>query len=150
MGIHAERPLKLDDEVGITQLDRRHIHRNAPHIETRDAPMRMIFHRAAERPAPNFINQSGFFKTRDKTSGHDKPRLRIVPSDQGFGAGEFAARKTELRLIKKHELFFFEGQAQLRFQTEPADHRIGHGGGIEQIAMAPRFGLFERGLGIPE
>ncbi len=50
----------------------------------------------------------------------------------------------------EHELFVVERLAQLIFQGELAGHRFGHFLRVEQVALAARLGLLERGLGVLE
>ena len=117
MRVNADYLFDLFDEVYIAQLQRRHIHCYAQGNQARIAPAQTVFDSLAQCPAPNIIDQTGFFQDRDKTARLHQAGARIIPPDQRFGAGDLAARKIYLGLVIKHELSFVECLPQLILQS---------------------------------
>ena len=103
--VDADHLLDLGDEAAIAQLQRRHVHRDAHRRQARGAPAQVVCDGLAQRPAPDVIDQSGFFQDRDEAARRHQAGARIVPADQRLGAGELAAHEVHLGLVMEHELF---------------------------------------------
>ena len=74
MRVDADRLLDLGDEAAIAQLQRRHVDRDAHGRQARGAPAQVVFDRLAQRPAPDFMDQSGFFQDRDELARRHQAR----------------------------------------------------------------------------
>src|SRR6185295_10402869 len=100
------------DESAIAQLQRRYVDRDAHGGQTRGTPAQIVADGFGEGPAPDAVDQSGFFQDWDERAWRHETRQRIVPADQRLDAGQLAALEIDLGLVMKHEFFPVERQAQ--------------------------------------
>ena len=136
------------DEVLLPELQRRHVHRGARHLEAEALPAADVFDRLAQRPAPGGEDHAGLFQQRDEARRRHRAELGVVPADQRFEAGHRAAGDVDLGLVVQRERAVLERAAQAVLHGERlGDARI-HLRRVEEVAAARLLGLDERGLGV--
>ena len=129
----GENPHDHLGEIGQRELDRRKVDRH-PEIAR---PLHSLDASLAQRPLAQRQDQAAVFGDGNKHRRRNHAHGWMVPSRQGFEAGNGVAAQIDDRLIFEVQPMLLDRLAQIRFDLPPVVELLVHGVLVEAIRAAP-------------
>eukprot|EP01136_Pigoraptor_vietnamica_P033089 Opistho-1_new@95611 len=98
------------DEVGLLELQRRHVHRHH-HRAALCTPQRGLAHRLAQHPVTQRDDEAALLRDRNELARRDVAEVGISPAQQRLGTDHRARGDVDLRLVVQPEVAALQRQA---------------------------------------
>jgi hypothetical protein len=103
-------------QVGLAELHRRHVDRDAQQRRARLMPTHRLGARLLEHPGPDRHDQAAVLGERDELIGADAAALGVVPAQQSLDPDHTPTGDVDLRLVLKLELAALERMREVTLQ----------------------------------
>src|ERR1700688_958732 len=117
-GFRENRADALDKTL-IAKLDSGNIDGNALERQTRVLPFAGLSAGFIEYPSADLDNEAALYGDGNELGGKDASTVGVLPTHQGFGAGDLTGVEIDLRLKVQQELVALQSAAQAAFEVLP-------------------------------
>ncbi len=127
------------NEVWLSQLFQRQVHRNAAGRGNGALPEAKILADLIEDPLTDFDDEVGFFRNRNEIRWQYQTAIRKFPAHQSLGAEYLASFEVVLGLIVDQQFIALERALEFALGHQALDRCFIHRRGVIREDVAPRL-----------